>query len=126
MLYLCAFLMISLPCLLLPSSSMGNNPMEISIINLIATPEKYHGKIVRVVGFAVLKFESTALYLSEQDATKRVTKNALWIDIDGRNDKYRSLNMRYVLIEGIFDAKNRGHMSLCSGAIKDISRLEPW
>ncbi len=33
------------------------NTIDCSIINLIATPEKYHNKLVRVIGFVVIEFE---------------------------------------------------------------------
>jgi hypothetical protein len=38
----------------------------------------------------------------------------------------KKLSGRYVLLEGTFDPTNRGHMSLFSGAIVDISRGTDW
>lgn len=38
-------------------------PLHVSLIQLIANPEKYDGKQVAVVGFLRLEFEGNALYL---------------------------------------------------------------
>ena len=38
----------------------------------------------------------------------------------------KKLNQHYVLIEGIFDAQDHGHMGLFGGAIKNITRVETW
>ncbi len=40
---------------------------HISLINLIATPERYHGKWVRVQGVANFEFEGNALFLHKED-----------------------------------------------------------
>jgi hypothetical protein len=36
---------------------------EVSLIQLIATPERYHGKFVEVIGYMNLEFEGNAIYL---------------------------------------------------------------
>jgi hypothetical protein len=54
-------------------------PESVSIIRLIATPEKYHGKFVRVEGYLHNQFENSAIYLSKDDADHLIGKNALWV-----------------------------------------------
>ncbi len=44
----------------------------VSLINLIATPEKYNGKWVRVIGVARFEFEGDALFLSKSDYDYKV------------------------------------------------------
>src|SRR5205814_2241986 len=46
-----------------------------SLINLIATPERFHGKTVQVVGYLALEFEHTVVYLN-RDST---ADEALWV-----------------------------------------------
>jgi hypothetical protein len=54
---------------------------DVSLVSLIANPQRYDGKRVRTYGFAVFKFEEQALYLSEADAAHVMTLNATWIDL---------------------------------------------
>jgi hypothetical protein len=32
----------------------------------------------------------------------------------------------YVLVEGVFDKDNLGHLQLYSGTLRNVSRLERW
>ncbi len=109
----------------------NQDPAGVSIINLIAQPEKYHGRLVRVIGVSFIEFESNGLYLSKEHLINRVTKNALWMSLDwesiGKTEKELSeYNGQYILVEGIFDKEDLGHMGLKSGAIKKIKRFMPW
>lgn len=100
-----------------------------SIINLIGTPEKYHNKKVRVIGFLNLEFEGNAIYLHKEDYKKSITKNGLWVTFTEKAwkkiKKYK-FNKNYFLIEGTFDMTSFGHMGLWSGTIKDITRIDEW
>jgi hypothetical protein len=99
----------------------------VSMVQLIASPEKFDGKVVQVVGFLRLEHEGDVLYLHEDDYRHRIRKNGLWV---ARNkiiaDNINRLNMNYVLLVGTFNAGNKGHMSLNSGAITDIVNAEVW
>lgn len=100
-----------------------------SIINLIATPEKYHNKRVRVIGYLNLEFEGNAIYLHTEDYKKSITANGLWVTFTDESwekiKKYR-FNKSYFLVEGTFDMTSFGHMGLWSGTIKDITRIDKW
>lgn len=39
-----------------------------SIINLVATPERYDGKTIQIYGYLDLEFESTAIYLDQKSS----------------------------------------------------------
>ena len=95
------------------------------------TVQKYHDKIVRVIGVSFIESESNGIYLSKEHLVNGVTKNALWISLDyqaiGKTEKELSkYNGQYVLIEGVFDKDYNGHMGLKSGAIINIKRFMPW
>lgn len=98
---------------------------DVSMIQLIASSEKYEGKYVRVMGFLRLEFEGNALYLHREDYEKSLYRNGVWVHV-AEIETSRRFNMKYVLIEGTLDSKDRGHMGLWSGAIKDIKRVELW
>jgi hypothetical protein len=102
-------------------------PVDVSLIQLIANPKDYDGKIVRVIGFAKLEFEGDAIYFHEDDYKHSISKNGLWIDVSEDMLKRKAkLDRKYVLIEGQFDAKMTGHMGLWSGSIHKITRCEAW
>lgn len=105
----------------------SQQPIDISMIRLIANPAAYDGKYVRVIGFVRVEFEGTAVYLHQEDYKLAISKNALWLAIDRDNQQaYMKGNQKYVLIEGTFDAKYAGHRGLFSGTIKDIQRFQVW
>src|SRR5207247_2322164 len=97
----------------------------VSLVQLIANPAAFDQKRVQVQGFVVLKFEHQAIYLSEADAKHAITRNGVWMDVsDALNANRSSVHQRYALVEGTFNARRGGHLSLFSGVIEDISRLE--
>lgn len=96
-------------------------PVDVSLIALIATPEKYDGQLVRVIGFLRIGFEMTAIYPHEQDCLIGATRNGLWVGIDPEKTE---MDWTYVLLEGAFRAGDHGHMGAYSGAIRDVSRLD--
>jgi hypothetical protein len=106
----------------------------VSVINLIASPERYHGKLVHVTGWATISFEDTALCLSEKPAS---TKECLWLEItegpfalsEGQTTypkaeaEWKKFHNQVITIQGAFDMRNQGHMGAFSGAIGRISKV---
>ena len=97
----------------------------ISIITLIANPEKFEGDTVMVSGFLNFEFEGNALYIHEEDYEHRMYKNSIWVDIDRDSLKspyFNKYNKKYVEIEGVF-SKSEGHMGAFSGSVKITSDI---
>lgn len=104
-----------------------NEALDVSLAALIASPERYHGRRVRVIGFVRIEFEGNAVYFHREDYDHGMLMNGLWIDVPEAHRKAKdSVNMKYCLIEGTFDAEEKGHMGANSGAITSITRLDPW
>jgi hypothetical protein len=102
-------------------------PQDVSVVQLLATPEKFDGKLVRVFGFLRLAFESDALYLHREDDTQDLTRNAMCVDrTEGMEREQEKLNAHYVLIEATFDAEDMGHMGLFGSALEKVKRIIPW
>lgn len=102
---------------------------EVSFIQLIATPERYHGKFVEVVGYMNLEFEGNAIYFHKEDFDHGLTKNGFWVEFSRDITKHKKLegySRQYVIIIGIFDMESKGHFGLFSGEIRDITRLDIW
>ena len=102
-------------------------PLDVSLVQLIASPKDYDGKIVRLIGFMRLEFEGNAIYLHQDDYKHSISKNGLWIDVTEDMQKRKAeLDRKYVLIEGAFDAKMTGHLGMFSGGIQKITRCQVW
>jgi hypothetical protein len=97
----------------------------ISLIQLIQNPAAYHDKHIRVIGYAAMRFEAKALYVSRDDLDHAITKNAIWLDVE-LTDDLKKLNKQYVLVEGVFDKDSLGHLKLYSGTIRKANRIELW
>ena len=99
--------------------------MAVSLIQLIAGPGSFDGKRVVVTGYVMLETENTAVYLHESDAAYGIFRNALWLDVSLGAESHRAqFHRRYVLIEGSFSARRRGHLDAFSGSLEDIGRFE--
>jgi len=94
---------------------------NVSIIQLISNPEKYHNKKIIITGYLSLEFEGTAVYLHKDDFTHLITKNGLWFN--GSMTKYKKYEKKYVSIEGVFNKNHKGHMNLWQGTIEKINRI---
>ena len=97
-----------------------------SMIALIANPDAYHGKRVRLIGFVNFEFEGNGLYISREDWRQAIYRNGLWVDLPGDRPASGQPNRRYVLIEGTFRADHQGHMGMWSGALERVTRLQAW
>ncbi|MBD5779470.1 hypothetical protein IEN85_08185 [Pelagicoccus sp. NFK12] len=106
----------------------GSFDEKTSIITLIATPEKYQNKRIRITGVAHLEFEENVIYVTKDDYKNKVWKNGLWISFpvetpDSKINELKKLNGKYVTIEGFFDTET-GHFGVASGTIRNIQRYE--
>jgi hypothetical protein len=110
------------------AATTAAQPTLISMVQLLADPQKYHGKQVQVIGFAHFEFEGNAIYLSKEDHDYGITKNGLWLAVAGSKDggELRDLNNSYVVVEGTINAEMKGHMGMWSGSIENITLLKRW
>ena len=107
--------------------SGDKEPEDVSFIQLLADPDEYDGAWIRVIGVGNLEEENNCLCLGKDDLTYS-TGNAFWIEL-GSGVSYqdsKKYNGEYVIVEGIFDADNRGHGDAFCGAIEEIRRYESW
>lgn len=94
----------------------------------MARPEKFDGRLVRVIAVGQLEFEGDCISLSKDDL-KYGTGNSIWIELGDKaiNDaEAKEYNGRYVEVEGFFDKDDCGYMNMFRGSIKKVSRYELW
>jgi hypothetical protein len=110
--------------LLLSTIALAQKSPTVSLIALIASPERYDGKQVVVSGYMYLQRERSALYLAKADFQHALFKNALYLEVPNRTVEHIfPLNGCYVEITGTFDGKHTGHMGAFSGdlIVKEVS-----
>jgi hypothetical protein len=112
----------------------------VSIINLIVTPERFHGKKVKVLGYFVINngyvtlryakqfpFYSEALNLSFAEKLSFLEMGSSKTeDIDNREndlDRFREFNGKRVMIDGVFDMENMRNRGIYFG-IRNITQIE--
>ncbi len=112
-----------LPCGVTAEASCIN---DASIVQLLARPEVFDGKRVRVFGYIHIEFEGQGIYLHQEDKAHALYRNGLWVEF-ARDSTFKTpCQDRYVLVEGTFRARHHGHMGLWGGAITEITRCIPW
>lgn len=111
-----------------PKPGPDDTVKDVSLIQLIAQPERFDGKPVRFIGSLRIEFEGNAIYLHREDFDHAISNNGVWVDIPTDMTKHQrdEVNMHYVICAGVFRADNRGHMDMFSGAITNVRRLEFW
>ncbi len=99
---------------------------DVSLIQLIANPQAYDGRTVRIIGFLHLEFEGNVIYLHNEDFRYGLTKNGLWIEIpkDMTKEQMKAVNDQYVICTARFVAKMHGHLGMNSGEVANVTRLE--
>jgi hypothetical protein len=110
--------------LLLSTIALAQKSTTLSLVALIASPERYDGKPVVVSGYMYLQRERSALYLAKVDFEHALFKNALYLKIPNQmSERIYQLNGCYVEIIGTFDGKHTGHMGAFSGEliVKEVS-----
>ena len=115
-----AAIMVACPCV------VGQRDLSVSLIRLIANPEKYDGQVVIVIGFLRLEYEGNAIYLHEDDFKNQILENSVRIGITKETKhEFEGKNMHYVLVTGTFKAAQSG-TSLLNGYITDVTRVVLW
>jgi hypothetical protein len=98
----------------------------VSLVELIANPERFQGRRVSVRGYVRLEFEGNAVYLSKESYESRSTRDALWLDAPAQSPLAKpgtKWGPGYASVLGRFDAFQRGHLGMYSGTITETTRI---
>jgi hypothetical protein len=90
-------------------------PVKVSLEDILRTPDKYNGKLIETRGFLLQEFENSSLYAN----AKWQYAKGVWItpatDLHISRDE---VNRRYVIATGLFDANDHGHLGSFRGTLK--------
>ena len=104
----------------------GEEARAVSMIQLIANPDRYEGRLVRLIGVAHFAMEESALYLHREDAETLNSNNAVWLGASPglTEEEYKALSGAFVVVEGRFTAKAHGHLGAFPGELESVRRLQ--
>lgn len=99
---------------------------EVSLVRLIANPEKYDGKYIRIEGLAYFDSEHyiNGIFLSREDREMANGRNAIFVTFSPSIRDADHLNNQFVLAQGVFRANDRGHLSAFASTLADVDRVE--
>ncbi len=110
---------------------------EVSIISLIANPDRYVGKRIRTIGYISIHIGSTELFLNCRTSVNERVRVSLgkreddqYVEKEGEKKYFafiekrmdvlqRRYDQKQVVIEGVFEKR-------MGGMISDLTRLELW
>ena len=106
-----------------PAASQPAALEHVSIVDLLARPDAYDGKPVRVEGYLHDKFEDHGLYMTKEHADYLMGKYGVWVSFRQKSvalqpegkTKTSDFDCKYVLLEGVFNKSGKGHMGLFGG-----------
>lgn len=99
----------------------------VSLVALLADPERYDGRKVLVSGFVTLGFEGSGLHLDKSAYEAGLRRNAVWLEKPKwlSAEAARRLDRRYGDVAGTFDASGHGHVGAYTGALVQVRRIRP-
>lgn len=110
---------------------------NVSMIRLLASPERFQSHRIATIGFARRAFEESALYLSSEAGLNAMKLDCVWlqysdtdVDVDFAKQVEDSTGTQggmYIIVEGTFDTHVRGAAGRsCPAGLRDIRRIAPW
>lgn len=108
-------------------STNNGEPKGISLIALLATPERFDGRIVRLQAVMRNEFEWHALFLHLEDYERQLSGNSVNLNLTKeQQDRFRQFNGRYVILEGVVVAHDHYPNGKVIVLIDNITRVEEW
>jgi hypothetical protein len=106
-----------------------SGPINVGMIALLASPQKYNQKVIQTVGFLNIGRgrESDNLWLHEEDGQLFLCKNSFALDLsDDQRKQFAYLNHTYVVVTGILHSDGPEGSAMNSGVIVNIEQIESW
>jgi hypothetical protein len=103
------------------AQTLTPEPEPVSMVCLLANPERYHNKLICVEGILHALPGDQALYLSSTDADYCISTNAIWIDDNGLiqfaegSSAQNSRHGKLVYVIGRFNSSPQGHDEVFGG-----------
>ena len=99
---------------------------EVSFYRLLATPEKYHGRLVGVVGFLVIVFGKPVLFANREAYEAGANYEGLVLvnpKLPAKIAREIRIGISHVVVVGVLDAKDIGDRIPRLGSLKDVENI---
>ena len=98
----------------------------VSIVRVIANPDEYNGRRVRLAGYLITSFEQSAVFLDRESYDQGIYANAIWLQVPPQmtNSERKHLSGQYVSVQGTFLADFKGHVNAFSGELGSIEQID--
>src|SRR5438874_5487836 len=85
----------------------------VSLVSLIATPERFDGIYVNVQGIAYFdsKHYINAIFLTREDKVRGNSSNGIFLYLSPALRNIDRLNGKFVIVQGKFSSANKGHLN---------------
>src|SRR5262245_25499828 len=71
---------------------------RVTLLQMLAQPEKYDKKEIQIIGYLHLEFEGNGLYLHKEDYNHGIIGNVIWVEATEKMEKdKKDLNDKYVI-----------------------------
>jgi hypothetical protein len=120
-------LLITLSVGLLGCASMERHVRRVSLIRLIACPEKYDHKEVWVEGYCTTGFENGFLFLTKEHAVNFIVESAVALGFSKSlpiETDFNGLSGKWVSVHGVFYREAGSLFVPMGGAIRDIDQID--
>jgi hypothetical protein len=102
-------------------------PVSVSMIRLVAVPEKYNHKKIRTLGYVSLGFEADSVFPHQDDVKQNLVLNGVWLDLaDSIKFDPDKVDGKYCIIEATVLSDKHGHFGMYSATLTSIERIEVW
>ena len=81
---------------------------RVSLVQLLATPERYDGAKVQAAGFFIYRGQQAALFLTSEDAANGISQNGVAVVLEPskfKQDDLVQLDRKFVGVKGIFGTR---------------------
>jgi len=97
----------------------------VSLISLVATPERFEGTAVNVQGVAYFdsKHYINAIFLTREDKVRGNSSNAIFLYLSPKLGNVDRLNNKYVTVQGKFSSKNKGHLNVFPACLVGVEHV---
>ena len=92
---------------------------DTTFANILADPDKYQGKEVVIFGYVNFEFEGDEIVLDTLDRRNRLFVGSMATELLPIKH-FQYWNGRRVIMQGVFDKNNRGHLGMYKGTITDV------
>lgn len=121
-------------CLIAGSRSDGwcavekpSNPINVGMLALLSTPQKYNGKIIRTIGYLYLRSDGDAVFFHQEDLEIPILKDSFALELTPeQKQQFKELNLTYVMVQGVMRSAGPDGHELNSGTITHVTMVHGW